>query len=344
MGPALNLSVAAAVLGLLYLAFRIRRGWFWRWQGRRGVAERIEIEDALKHLYNCSESGAVGSIESIAGVLAVSRDMASHLADRLEQRALVATGRSGLALTDEGRLYALQVIRTHRLWEQYLAQETGIEEQEWHEQADRIEHRLTPDQADALSAKMGFPAFDPHGDPIPSATGTILLPDGQPLNTVAAGNVVRVVHIEDEPESTYRLLREARLQPGTTLSVVDSAPEGVALNDGVAQFTLAPVVAANVTVRPVEGATVEQVSVRRLSSLEDGEEATVADIAPACRGVERRRLLDLGLVPVRLSAPNSRVPQATPSPTACRGALIALRNQQADLIHMEQVAGKAARG
>ena len=94
---------------------------------------------------------------------------------------------SALSLTEEGRLYALQVIRTHRLWEHYLAHETGVAEREWHARADRVEHQLSPAEVDALSARLGHPVFDPHGDPIPTASGEVRGLEGQPLNTMAAG-------------------------------------------------------------------------------------------------------------------------------------------------------------
>ena len=127
------------------------------------------MEDALKHLYNNSESGMPGTIESLAGALQISCDTAAHLAHRFEQRSLVTARGVGFGLTEEGRLYALQVIRTHRLWEQYLANETGVAEREWHARADRVEHQLSPAEVDALSARLGHPVFDPHGDPIPTA-------------------------------------------------------------------------------------------------------------------------------------------------------------------------------
>ena len=76
-----------------------------------------------------------------------------------------------LQLSSEGRSYALRIIRIHRLWEKYLADETGVDEREWHHSAEEFEHKLTPTDADALAAQIGNPVFDPHGDPIPSTDG-----------------------------------------------------------------------------------------------------------------------------------------------------------------------------
>ncbi|MBK9229766.1 MAG: hypothetical protein IPO15_02505 [Anaerolineae bacterium] len=67
------------------------------------------------------------------------------------------------------------MVRAHRLWERYLADETGYQPLAWHELADQMEHRLTPAAANALAATLGNPTYDPHGDPIPSAEGDVLV-------------------------------------------------------------------------------------------------------------------------------------------------------------------------
>lgn len=335
MGPLVNLAVGVIALGLLYMLFRARAGWFWRWFGGQVDTERVQIEDALKHLYHGSESGVPGTVESIAGALQITCDVAAHLAQRLERRALVVARGTGFDLTDDGRLYALQVIRTHRLWEHYLAQETGVAEQDWHARADRVEHQLTATEANALSARLGYPAFDPHGDPIPTSSGNMRTPAGQLLSTLRAGRVARVVHIEDEPESTYRELRAAHLELGMIVHVLASSADGVQVDTGVSQCRLSPLVAANVTVEPLPDEAAGQLCTRRLSSLAAGQQAVVTSISPACRGVERRRLLDLGLVPGTRVTAEFKSPAGDPVAYRVRGALIALRHQQADMICVE---------
>jgi DtxR family Mn-dependent transcriptional regulator len=339
MGPLLNLACGALGLVLAYLLFRPRTGWYWRWSRRPGDAARVRMEDALKHLFNNSESGIPGTIESLAGALQISCDTAAHLAHRLEQRSLLTARGVGFGLTEEGRLYALQVIRTHRLWEHYLAHETGVAEREWHSRADRVEHQMSPAEVDALSSRMGHPVFDPHGDPIPTARGEVCGLQGQPLNTMDAGRLVRVVHIEDEPESTYRELLAARLEPGMTLSILESNDRGLELDTGISHCQLSPLVAANVTVLALSDEAAGQLHTRRLSSLAAGEQGTVSGISPACRGVERRRLLDLGLVPGTRVLAEFASPAGDPMAYRVRGALIALRNQQAGMIYIEPGGG-----
>jgi DtxR family Mn-dependent transcriptional regulator len=342
MNPALNLLVATIVAGLLFLTFR-RHGWFARWRHRtRRRTTRVHIEDALKHLFTFAELGQVGSLESLAGAVEVTRDEAARLAARLEQKGLVRPHRAGWELTDEGRRYALQIIRTHRLWERYLADETGIDEGEWHERADQIEHKMSPDEVEALSERMGHPAYDPHGDPIPSAEGSMGAPLGVPLNTVPSGSAVRVVHVEDEPDSVYRLLCRANLQPGMTLRVIESTAEQVGLDAGVFQCVLPPVAAANVSVQELDESEASELARYRLSSLNVGQTAEVVDLSPACRGLERRRLLDLGLVPGTTVTAELQSMGNDPTAYRIRGALIALRRQQADLILIKPDGGGPA--
>jgi DtxR family Mn-dependent transcriptional regulator len=335
MGPLVNLTLGVLALGLLYLLCRPRDGWVWQWFGQRVDSERVQIEDALKHLFHRGEAGEPGTVESVAAALQITGDLAARVAQQLERRALVVARGTSLQLTEDGRLYALQVIRTHRLWEHYLAQETGVAEKDWHTRAERAEHQLTPAEADALAARLGHPAFDPHGDPIPTSSGKLQHLEGDLLSTVRAGCVVRVVHVEDEPESTYRELRAALVEPGMVVRVLASSADGVRVDTGVSPCELSPLAAANVTVRPLPDEAADNLRVRRLSSLAAGQQAVVASISPACRGVERRRLLDLGLVPGTKVTAEFASPAGDPMAYRVRGALIALRHQQADMICVE---------
>ncbi len=76
-------------------------------------------------------------------------------------------------LTEPGRDYATQVVRAHRLWETYLAEETGLDESQWHARAHRREHELSRSEIDELAARIGNPTHDPHGDPIPTSEGDL---------------------------------------------------------------------------------------------------------------------------------------------------------------------------
>jgi DtxR family Mn-dependent transcriptional regulator len=334
MSPLLNLAIAAALAAVLWVLLRPQRGWLWVWMRARRLTQRVLVEDALKHIYDCDYTGTQATVQSLAGALAIGTDQATRLCQRLESLGLLTSSEPGLTLAPEGRSYALRIIRIHRLWEQYLADRTGLEQADWHAEADRKEHVMTSDEADALAAAMGNPCFDPHGDPIPSADGRVPQHRGQPLNTVPVGERVRVVHVEDEPEAIYAQLIAARFNPGTILRVVQHTPDRIRVAAEDEEHILAPVVAANLSVERLPGDGPDVPRKRRLSSLEVGQEATVIDIATACRGQQRRRLLDLGVVPGTTIRAELRSPAGDPTAYRIRGAVVALRKVQAEMIHI----------
>ena len=119
--------------------------------------------------------------------------------DKLESSNLAELNNDIFQLTKEGRDYALRMVRLHRLWEKYLAEETGIPESAWHMEADFKEHHLTAEQAEQISRRLGNPVYDPHGAPIPTPKGEIKLELGIPLARFEAGSNAIISHIEDEP-------------------------------------------------------------------------------------------------------------------------------------------------
>jgi DtxR family Mn-dependent transcriptional regulator len=334
-------TVFLLILGLvvLLLLLRPRDGLLWKWLQGREAAERISIEDALKHFYNFEYSRLAATVASLAGVLQIGRDDAARLAGRLESLGLVSRDAEGIRLTAEGRSYALRVIRVHRLWERFLADRTGVAESQWHHQADRKEHQLTPEQVEHLSAELGHPIFDPHGDPIPTPEGEMPPIQGVPLSALDAGATARIVHVEDEPDTVYAQLVAARLYPGITIRVLEKTRDRLRIEADLQEHVLAPVVASNLTVQPIGDALDARAPERRLSSLSIGQEALVVDISPACRGIERRRLLDLGVVPGTRVRAELKSAGGDPTAYRIRGAMIALRNDQADLIYVRSRPG-----
>lgn len=343
MTPAINLAVAAAICLILVVLLRPRKGLVWNWARGRKATERVRIEDALKHLYDCEYARVSATLDSLAGALEIGRDAAARLTARLETLGLLVSEHRSLKLTPEGCSYALRVIRIHRLLESYLAERTGVDEAEWHQRADQLEHRMTAAEGEALAAQLGNPSYDPHGDPIPTADGVMPSRRGLPLSALETGAVARVVHVEDEPDEVYAQLVAARLSPGVTIRVLDSKPDRMRIEAEWQEHVLAPVVAANLTVEPIGDVADRVLPDSRLSSLAVGQQATVIDLSPACRGPERRRLLDLGVVPGTVIRAELASAGGDPIAYRIRGAMIALRKAQANLIHVKLQADATAR-
>ncbi len=328
------------ILGVLLAAalFWPRHGLLALWRSFRRQQQRIQREDALKHLY---ESPAP-TLQSVAGALEVPLAKAAELVNDLEAHGLLRLDSGRLHLTPQGEEYALQVIRAHRLWERYLADQTGYSRQEWHRKAEALEHRLSPDELNDLADRLGHPRYDPHGDPIPTAEGRFKPLEGQPLSTLEPEQSARIVHLEDEPASIYDHLTSAGLHVGMQVRVTGRDDAGIHFQAEGRAHTLTRVQAENVSVQRVEAAPLVEDAPRTLAHLPLGGEARIRGISPACQGAERRRLLDLGFVPgtlvrVAMQSPGGRDLRAY----EVRGTLIALRRNQAELLLVQPDAPEA---
>ena len=333
--PGIALIVGSLLIALLLLLFLPRRGVVARWEQFRRSSSRVLAEDALKHIYDCEYKNVTSSLESVAGALAISGDKAARLLSRLEAMGLVSSYGNALTLTAEGRSYALRIIRIHRLLEHYLADQTGLPETEWHEEAERQEHQLAPGDADALAARMGNPGFDPHGDPIPTASGDLPRPRGLPLTDLEGGAIGTIVHIEDEPPTVYAQLVAQGLYPGMQIRMIESTKDRVRFAANEEELVLAPLLARNLTIRRIPVEEKLEKPHRTLASVKGGESAVVVGISRACRGQQRRRLMDLGIVPGTRIAAEMKSLGGDPTAYRVRGALVALRRGQANHVFVE---------
>ena len=336
-------TLAAIVLAV---AFWPARGLVPRFRRFRRQTERVRLEDGLKHLLDCERAGREATVETLAGRLEVSRGEASEILTRLTERGLAVVVAAGFSLTEPGRAYALRILRTHRLWERYLADRTGVPPVEWHTEAERVEHQLSEAEAEELASRLGDPRYDPHGDPIPTSGGEIPARTGMSLGRVEAGSRVVIRHLEDEPDEVYERLVALGLAPGEVLEVADQAPGRpgwIRIRVRGEEHTLRAVDAANVTVEPVPEGEPAPGARRTLLAAKRGQTVRVTALAPACQGPQRRRLLDLGVVPGTEITPELVSSGGDPVAYRIRGALIALRRDQANWIEIEPASAAAAR-
>lgn len=309
----------------------------------RSAIARERSENALKHLLRQAGAGHSASFASLKGELRLSDRALLALTERLEDEGLIQSDGTHLKLTAPGERLALHVLRAHRLWESYLAQELGVPVDLVHARAERHEHRLDAQQLDRLSAAMGHPGTDPHGDPIPGPDG--LLPDapGTALSSWPLMTPGRIVHLEDEPPLAFAQLVAEGFKLGQIVRVIERLPSRLVLSDGEREFRLAPMLAANVHVVAASSEPARALDgVIPLSDLPSGTVADIVGLDSSFRGFARRRLLDLGFTPgarVRGElAPFSGDPRAY----RLRGTTIALRREQSDRVLVKPRAVEAA--
>lgn len=291
---------------------------------------RERVENALKHLLRQETDGQAATLASLQGALRLGDRGLMALVSRLAADGRVRVDGSRLRLTAEGERVALHVVRAHRLWEAYLADEVGVPLGELHAQAERAEHRLSPADLDRLSASLGHPEVDPHGDPIPRRDEALPLSPGTPLLDWPLATPGRIVHLEDEPPLAFAQLAAEGLRLGQSVRVIERTPTRVVLSDGESEYRLAPMLAANVHVAPpAEARAGRPAGVIRLSDLPWGAGAEVVALDPSLRGFVRRRLLDLGFTPGTRVASGLRTFTGDPRAYRVRGTTIALRTDQA---------------
>jgi DtxR family Mn-dependent transcriptional regulator len=300
-----------------------------RWKSWRAAVERAQVEDALKVLLDHRWEGLATSPDALVAHLGLSETTVLRLVTGMEAQGLVQTRGSELALTAEGERWALQVVRAHRLWERYLADEARMPLERIHHEAHRMEHGMTPEQVNELDAALGHPMRDPHGDPIPNRSGQVASSCSTPLTAWPVGQPARIVHLEDEPPMAYAQILAEGLRLSQTVRILEASPERYTLTDGENEYRLAPAVAANVCVEPLPEAQALPAGTVPLMALKDRAQAEIVALDEACQGFTRRRFLDLGLTPGTPIYPELTNSFGDPRAYRVRGTLIALRKDQA---------------
>ena len=334
--PLFALLIGISVMVIAGLAFWPQSGLFWKLQKRQELTEKVLIEDTLKYIFKCERNQKTATVESLAGALSTSLAQASEILALTQARGLLELSENSFSLTDVGKRTATQIVRAHRLWERYLADSTGFDEGDWHQQAERLEHKLSEEEMDRLSASLGHPTHDPHGDPIPTRRGEWVSHGGMPLSDLGVGTPSRIVHIEDEPDVIYAQIVAEELHPNMVVEVDEVTSKRIRFWTDDQEHVLAPIVAANISVVPlVEENHDRQIEGVPLDSLEPGQSGVVTGISSLSRGVERRRLFDLGIIPGTPIDVEMDNPSGDPTAYRIRGSVIALRSSQARLISVK---------
>ena len=184
------------------------------------------MQDYAKAIYSLHRrTGAPVATSALAERLGVSPASASAMLKRLATLGLVThQPYRGTELTEAGLRVALEVIRHHRLLELYLAEALGMSWDQVHAEAEVLEHAISPELSELIAEKLGHPTHDPHGDPIPTADGSIEEQDTLPLAELEAGQRGVFTRISDSDPEMLRYLSERGIAPGDTLEVLERQP------------------------------------------------------------------------------------------------------------------------
>jgi len=222
--------------------------------GRDGLATGSEaVEDYVRAILRTARGGRrVASTSEVAEFLAVAPASVSSMFKKLARLELVAyVPYRGVTLTPQGMELALRVTRRHRLLEAFLVEALGMALERVHAEADRLEHRISPELEALIAARLDEPLQDPHGDPIPADDLSLPVDDTVALADAHAGQRGEIVRIPDDDADVVRYLSAtARIGPGTPFVVREHQPFGgpVVLKVGARRVVLGRPLAASLRV------------------------------------------------------------------------------------------------
>lgn len=186
------------------------------------------LEDYLKIIYKLEgqtpEDRGVQT-SAIAERLAISQSSVSNMLKKLaEQNYIEYAPYYGVSLTDSGLKIALNMVRKHRILEQYLVERLGYSWDEVDAEAEVLEHAISDKLANRMWEDLGQPTHDPHGSPIPSAEGVVTQHDWIPLTELPLKTPVEVRRIKNRSPEELRYLASIGLTTGVMIEIKNSAP------------------------------------------------------------------------------------------------------------------------
>ena len=185
------------------------------------------VQDYMKQIYLLERRDGKATTSALADAMGVSAASATSMVKKLAGLGFVEHSKyHGVTLTPEGEKVALEVLRHHRLLEVYLTQTLGLSWDKVLTEAERLEHVLSEELEAEIDRVLGYPATDPHGDPIPTADLVIAAEPAQRMAELEPGQAAVVRQVPDGDPSLLRYLAGLGLVPSTRFTMVDKAPFG----------------------------------------------------------------------------------------------------------------------
>ncbi len=206
----------------------------------------VAEEEYLQILFWLQEAGLPMTGANVARAMQLSAPTVHEMVGRLERDGYITRAQDRvISFTPDGATHAEEIVRRHRLIERFLTDILGVPWDEVHEEAERLEHAMSPVLEQRMLAAIGDAKTCPHGHPI--VAGERLA--GVPLADVAVGASVRVLRFENEAEDLLQYLKASGLEPGLegTLAARDDAEVVLETADG-RRCAVTPSVAETVSV------------------------------------------------------------------------------------------------
>ena len=180
----------------------------------------VAEENYIKSIYHLQRADDTVSTNALAERLKTKPASISDMLKKLQAKGLVNYNRyKGFRLTREGNKAALGIIRRHRLWEYFLVDQLQFNWEDVHEVAEQLEHVSNSKLVDKLDAFLGYPKFDPHGDPIPDGNGKINFQDQMPLFSLPLNTAAVITSVRSESSDLLSFLSSRKITIGTKVEV-----------------------------------------------------------------------------------------------------------------------------
>ena len=177
-------------------------------------------ENYLKAIFHLQEKEGVVATNVLAAKLETKPSSITDMMKKLAAKNLLHyKPYYGFSLTAEGKKIALMVIRRHRLWEYFLAEKLQFSWDEVHQVAEELEHVSSKKLIEKLDAYLGFPQFDPHGDPIPDSRGKITQVEHIQLTELPLSQPGVISSVGNQTTSLLEELNEKKIQLGARIEV-----------------------------------------------------------------------------------------------------------------------------
>src|SRR5215208_3755355 len=187
----------------------------------------VAEEEYLQTIFWLHEAGLPMTGANVARAMQLSAPTVHEMIGRLERDGYVTRGADkALGFTENGREHAEAVVRRHRLIERFLTDVLGIPWDEVHEEAERLEHAMSPVLEARMLAAIGDAKTCPHGHPINVGERVV----GVPLGDVEPGASVRVLRFENEAEDLLHYLKDSGIEPGEEGSVAEKDDEHIVID------------------------------------------------------------------------------------------------------------------
>ncbi len=180
-------------------------------------------ENYLKYIYQLGETqNGIVKTNDLAYKLEHSAASVTDMLKRLSDKKLVSYKKYyGVSLTKIGQQIAIQVMRKHRLWETFLAKNLKFTWDKIHEIAEQLEHIQSDELVDKMDEYLGYPKFDPHGDPIPDKHGNILVPNVICLTDAKLKKLYILQNVNDDSASFLKYLNKIQLQLNDKIKIIE---------------------------------------------------------------------------------------------------------------------------